>query len=189
MSQQGGDLNVSLAIQYYSKSRFSKPNAVGPVLQFWRRRFYKAVGARLYSHTDSNHSLRTIIDLSKAEIMTVGHEIVAHSQEPHVLEMIEQLPPHENDLSPPIRPASVNSSRMSISSENRRNSRQNVDSDSLYCAVKNSMRITFSNGDHIDFFCDNSAERTQWVDVLKNIVGRVPEWPEWLREGRQVIEG
>lgn len=120
--------------------------------------------------------------------MTVGHEIVAHSQEPHVLEMIEQLPPHENDLNPPIRPASVNSSRMSISSENRRNSRLNMDSDSLYCAVKNSMRITFSNGDHIDFFCDSSAERTQWVDVLKNIVGRVPEWPEWLREGRQVID-
>ncbi|KAG2172088.1 hypothetical protein INT43_001565 [Umbelopsis isabellina] len=164
MSQQGGDLN------------------------FWRRRFYKAVGARLYSHTDTNHSLRTIIDLSKAEIMTVGHDIVAHSQEAHVLEMIEQLPSHENDLSPPIRPASVNSSRMSISSENRRNSRLNVDSDSLYCAVKNSMRIIFSNGDHIDFFCDSSAERTQWVDVLKNIVGRVPEWPEWLREGRQVID-
>jgi len=147
------------------------------------------VGGRLYSHTDTNHSLRSVIDLSRAEIMTVDHAIVAHSQEPHVLEMIEMLPPTDNDLLPGAKPGSITSSRMSISSEStsRRNSRKNVDSDSLYCSVKNSIRINFSDGEHMDFFCDSSAERKQWVDILKVIVGRVPEWPEWLTEGREIL--
>ncbi|KAI8578707.1 hypothetical protein K450DRAFT_246127 [Umbelopsis ramanniana AG] len=159
------------------------------LFQFWRRRFFRLVGGRLYSHTDTNHSLRSVIDMSKAEIMTVDHAIVAHSQEPHVLEMIEMLPPTDNDLHPHIKPGSIMSSQMSISSEstNQRLSRNSLDSDSLYCSVKNSIRITFSNGEHMDFFCDNSKERKQWVDVLKVIVGRVPEWPEWLIEGREVL--
>lgn len=46
--------------------------------------------------------------------------------------------------------------------------------------VKNGFRITFDNGDHIHFCCDSAKERTSWIELIKAIVSKVPEWPSWL---------
>ena len=47
-------------------------------------------------------------------------------------------------------------------------------------SVKNGYRITFKNGESIDFFCDSAKERDDWLEVLKAIINRVPSWPDWM---------
>ena len=47
-------------------------------------------------------------------------------------------------------------------------------------SVKNGYRITFKNGESIDFFCDSAKERDDWLEVLKAIINRVPSWPDWI---------
>jgi hypothetical protein len=53
--------------------------------------------------------------------------------------------------------------------------------------VKNSFQFTFSNGEKIDFFCDTERERDVWVNTLSAAIEAMPQWPEWLIDGKEDI--
>ncbi|KAH8551886.1 hypothetical protein BGW37DRAFT_492790 [Umbelopsis sp. PMI_123] len=126
MSQMGGDVN------------------------FWRRRYYKAVGARLLAYHDTHLAPRAAIDLTQAVRLTSnGRLIFGTPQSP------EQ------------------SSNHSETSEED--------------CVKNSFQFTFSNGEKIDFFCDTERERDVWINTLRAALRSIPQWPEWLFDGKDDI--
>ncbi|KAG2178532.1 hypothetical protein INT44_001685 [Umbelopsis vinacea] len=125
MSQMGGDVN------------------------FWRRRYYKAVGARLLAYHDTHLAPRAAIDLTQAVRLTSNGRLI---------------------LGTPQSPDQTN--RHEMSEED---------------CVKNSFQFTFSNGEKIDFFCDTERERDVWVNTLRAAIGSMPQWPEWLVDGKDDI--
>jgi hypothetical protein len=45
--------------------------------------------------------------------------------------------------------------------------------------VERSFRIIFPNSTEIHFYADTDEEKAQWLDVLRQIIGRVPQNPIW----------
>jgi hypothetical protein len=152
MSQMGGDVNVSsiFYVPYLLHRSFRAHLSVFSYYQFWRRRYYKAVGARLLAYHDTHLAPRAAIDLTQAVRLTSnGRLIFGTPQSP------EQ------------------SSNHSETSEED--------------CVKNSFQFTFSNGEKIDFFCDTERERDVWINTLRAALRSIPQWPEWLFDGKDDI--
>jgi hypothetical protein len=42
-----------------------------------------------------------------------------------------------------------------------------------------SFKLLFADGSEIAFFTDSDAEKAQWLDVLRQIVGHIPQKPLW----------
>lgn len=114
--------------------------------QFWRRRYYKAVGARLLAYHDTHLAPRAAIDLTQAIRLTSNGRLI---------------------LGTPQSPDQRNHHEMSEED-----------------CVKNSFQFTFSNGEKIDFFCDTERERDVWVNTMRAAIGSMPQWPEWLIDGK-----
>jgi len=132
------------------------------------------VGSRLLSYHDLHHTPRAAIDLSKAVRLTADNQVIVGH--PGAVKAMNDAA--SSGVSRRISIVSISPSiAMSV---------HEIDED-LFCAVKRSFRITFYNGEKIDFFCDTDEERNKWVEVLGGIVGKVPIWPEWLTEGRDDI--
>lgn len=47
-------------------------------------------------------------------------------------------------------------------------------------SVKNGFRIVFNTGEVIDYFCDTAKEKGRWLDVLRVVIEKIPEWPQWM---------
>lgn len=154
MSQMGGDINVSCFSMFPTIAgfflKFDLLNAL-VFEQFWRRRYYKAVGARLLAYHDTHLAPRAAIDLTQVIRLTANGKVMfGHpSQSP---DQSQQLIQPEED------------------------------------SVKNSFQFTFSNGEKIDFFCDTERERDLWVNTLSAAIRSMPQWPDWLVDGKENIQ-
>ncbi|KAI8144848.1 hypothetical protein BJV82DRAFT_61231 [Fennellomyces sp. T-0311] len=166
----------ALNIQRYSRTRWQTGfmSQLGGDVKFWRRRYFSLRGWRLFSYTDVSRLPRVIIDLSKAVTLAADHRIV--------------VPPRtvsESSLSLPGSQQHQTGDRVSIISSG---TTATSEDELVAFSVKNGFRITFINGESIDFFCDSAEERDSWLEVLKVIINRVPSWPDWMEidEDREV---
>ncbi|KAJ2955961.1 hypothetical protein NQZ79_g8121 [Umbelopsis isabellina] len=131
--------------------RVGNMSQMGGDINFWRRRYYKAVGARLLAYHDTHLAPRAAIDLNQVIRLTSNGKVMfGHpSQSP---DQSQQLIQPEED------------------------------------SVKNSFQFTFSNGEKIDFFCDTERERDLWVNTLSAAIRSMPQWPDWLVDGKENIQ-
>ncbi|KAG2172036.1 hypothetical protein INT43_001513 [Umbelopsis isabellina] len=131
--------------------RVGNMSQMGGDINFWRRRYYKAVGARLLAYHDTHLAPRAAIDLTQVIRLTSNGKVMfGHpSQSP---DQSQQLLQPEED------------------------------------SVKNSFQFTFSNGEKIDFFCDTERERDLWVNTLSAAIRSMPQWPDWLVDGKENIQ-
>ncbi|KAG2217293.1 hypothetical protein INT45_000374 [Circinella minor] len=164
---------------------------LGGDVKFWRRRYFSLKGWRLFSYTDVKpRSPRVIIDFSQAVSLAADNRIIVP---PRAMDDSSSLTTtttsvsdskHSLLASPPLPPppslhqhqSSSGGDRSSIISSVTTASEDELGSYS----VKNSYRITFKNGESINFFCDSAKERDDWLEVLKAIINRVPNWPDWM---------
>ncbi|KAI9277211.1 hypothetical protein BDA99DRAFT_129356 [Phascolomyces articulosus] len=164
---------------------------LGGDVKFWRRRFFSLRGWRLYSYTDGTpRTPRVVIDLSQAISLAADHRIIIPPKYPmddasSTTTTTTTANSHSNLLSLPQQQQYASSTsaggggggdRSSIMS-----SATTASEDELVSySVKNGYRITFKNGESIDFFCDSAKEREDWLQVLKAIINHVPMWPDWM---------
>ncbi|ORZ14569.1 hypothetical protein BCR42DRAFT_417205 [Absidia repens] len=177
---------------------------LGGDIKFWRRRYFKLTGSKLYSYTDTVHSPRSWIDLSQAVELVCDHRVLvdrkinssSNVQDPEadVMSLMTALETYSDDSNSRNNDLSVSfdDSTLSLSTSatsfnldtfNNKDDddHHGDDDDNISCySVKNGFHLKFSNGDKIDFFCDSNDKRDQWLHVLKLILGRIPSLPAWL---------
>lgn len=134
----------------------------------------------MYSNTDTAHSPRTMIDLSKAVAIASDNRVIMESklhQKTHGFNdghtLLMDLESQINVKSPYKQNALAISSASTVVDDS-------TDDELSSYSVKNSFQVKFDNGDKIEFFCDSTYERERWLDVLKVILGRIPTLPTWL---------
>ncbi|KAI8084597.1 uncharacterized protein BX664DRAFT_337352 [Halteromyces radiatus] len=177
---------------------------LGGDVKFWRRRYFKLTGGQLYSYTDTFHSPRALIDLSKAIVLTcdnrivkdtgetfsstvnngwmnnndVGQTLMMELENTSTMERYHHTHSHQ-ELETSIDISSPTWSDSTTTTINRKMMDDDDDLSSSY-SVKNSFQLKFVDGTKIEFFCDSANERQRWLDVLKVILGRIPSLPSWL---------
>ncbi|CAO3590695.1 unnamed protein product [Absidia cylindrospora] len=175
---------------------------LGGDIKFWRRRYFKLVGSRLYSYTDTIHSPRSWIDLSQAVELVCDHRVLVDRRingssnvehpEADAMSLMMALETHSDDTNSSNSDPSVSfgdstlsistsATSLSITTDNNNDDDDRHAHDDISCySVKNGFHLKFNNEDKIDFFCDSNDERDQWLHVLTLILGRVPCLPAWL---------
>ncbi|KAF7728205.1 Bud site selection protein bud4 [Apophysomyces ossiformis] len=133
---------------------------------FWRRRYFQLQGGRLFSFTDTFHSPRIVIDLSKAVLLACDHSIIADTT-------------MERNMASPVQKVTQDDNHIAghVKSLGRRPC---VKEDEICFSVKNGFQIFFNNGEKIEFFCDSAEDRSRWLEVLTVMLGKVPPRPAWM---------
>ncbi|KAI9314301.1 hypothetical protein BX666DRAFT_2029827 [Dichotomocladium elegans] len=160
---------------------------IGGDVKYWRRRFYSLKGWRLFSYPDSSSIVRTprtVLDLSRATCVVVDNRILSSTAEAAAAATADgfgPIPQQQQLLQIPLFNSSSNNNSVRPSSASSVLSATTAsDEDLASCSVKNSFRIVFETGESVDFFCDSSNEREQWLSALCTVIARVPKWPEWI---------
>ncbi|KAL1919242.1 uncharacterized protein VTP21DRAFT_1934 [Calcarisporiella thermophila] len=178
---------------------------MGGDLKYWRRRYYRLVGARLLAYHEATLLPRAGIDVSQAVSVITGataNSAPAHETEPDAAAdyttgrpvsvqfaaALPPLPPGQKHRSIMVTSSSTLSSFTSSTASSTTSLRSKQFDDVEELPVAHSFRLVFANGERIDFYLDDDAERDRWLEVLDAIVGHVPHWPEWLQEGREELE-
>ncbi|KAI8379793.1 uncharacterized protein BYT42DRAFT_340810 [Radiomyces spectabilis] len=151
---------------------------LGGDFKFWRRRYFRLQGGCIHSYSDSTRSSSSVIDLSRAVLLASELTILAdtrseihHHSKDGTREVLHQLDRLADDK---IIAADEPTKRKSGCSTHLLN-----DELSSF-PVKNAFQLLFDSGKKIEFFCDSSQERERWLDVIKVMLGKIPEPPAWL---------
>ncbi|KAI9498307.1 hypothetical protein BDB00DRAFT_799781 [Zychaea mexicana] len=169
------DCEQALNVRRYSRTCWQTGymSQLGGDVKFWRRRYFSLRGWRLFSYSDVKRTPRIIIDLSKAVTLAADHRIIVP---PRTVDDSSSTATGTTTTVSHAHP-SQQGDRCSINS----NATTTTSEDELVSySVKNGFRITFKNGESVDFFCDSAKERDGWLEVLKVIINRVPGWPDWM---------
>jgi len=110
--------------------------------QYWRRRFFRLQGTKLTAYHEHTHQPRATINLSKASKLI------------------------DDKTSLVADPKASNPS-----SKSRRKSAF-AEEDEGYQFIEEGFRVRFANGETIDFYADNSAQKDEWMKALAQTVGK-----------------
>jgi hypothetical protein len=109
----------------------------------WRRRFFRLQGPRLTAYHEHTQQKRAVINLGKATRLVDDKSTLVAA-------------PRSG------QPGSKGGRRKSAFAEE----------DEGYAYVEEGFRIRFANGETIDFYADNRAQKDEWMDVLSQVIGK-----------------
>lgn len=111
--------------------------------QYWRRRFFKLDGSKLTAYHESTLQRRVTINLAKASKLIDDKSSLT-----------------KNDNNSPGK-----------AGRSRRKSAFAEDEEG-YMFVEEGFRIRFANGEVIDFYAENAAQKDDWMKALADVVGK-----------------
>lgn len=119
---------------------------------YWRRRHFKMLGSKLTAYHVNSGQIRATINLAKATKVTDDKESL---------------------IAPEVTVGRGDHKKR------RKSGFAEHEEGHLYAAE--GFRIRFANGEVIDFYADSRAEKVRWIEVLDNVVGKIPIVREWCR--------
>lgn len=121
--------------------------------QYWRRRFFKLDGSKLTAYHESTLQRRVTINLAKAS---------------RLIDDKSSLTKTDN-----TSPGKTGRSRRKSAF---------AEDEEGYMFVEEGFRIRFANGEVIDFYAENTAQKESWMKALADVIGKesAGEKQTWL---------
>ena len=121
--------------------------------QYWRRRFFKLDGSKLTAYHESTLQRRVTINLAKAS---------------RLIDDKSSLTKTDN-----ASPGKTGRSRRKSAF---------AEDEEGYMFVEEGFRIRFANGEVIDFYAENTAQKEGWMKALADVIGKesASEKQTWL---------